>query len=67
MTKDEYWKAHVKRNPRFEDEDANIQMKVSMLRRLMEEAFDKGFEHRKKSEDIMKTILGGVDLNKYRS
>jgi hypothetical protein len=66
MTKDEYWQAHVKRNPRFEDEEAKIQMSVGMLRKLMEEAFDKGWEHHRKTSDMMKEIFGGIDLNQYR-
>lgn len=64
MTRDEYWQAHVKRNPRFEDEEATIQIKVGMLRKLMEEAFDKGGEHQKKLDDVMERMFGG--LNKYR-
>ena len=45
MTKDEYWKARVKRNPSFANEDKQIQMSVKMLRSLLEEAYDKGSEN----------------------
>lgn len=60
MTKQEYWNAHVARNPGFADEGKKIQMSVQMLRRLLEEAYDKGFEHNKNKSrdfaDILKDI-----------
>lgn len=66
MTKNEYWKAHVAKNPKFSDEENKIQMSVKMLRQLMEEAYEKGYEHSKKTNDVMKDLFKGVDLNKYR-
>ncbi|MCA1592279.1 MAG: hypothetical protein LC754_06435 [Acidobacteria bacterium] len=67
MTKQQYWEAHVKRNPKFADEDFAIQMKVGMLRKLLEEAYDKGMEHSKKTNDVMKDLFKGVDLNQFRT
>lgn len=53
MTKDEYWQAHVKKNPKLEDEDASVKVKVATLKALMFEAFDKGYDqHRKVSESL---------------
>lgn len=48
MTRDEYWQAHCTRNPKFKDEDASVEIRVGMLKRLMLEAFDKGAESVKK-------------------
>ena len=67
MTKQQYWEAHVKRNPKFADEDSAIQMKVGILRKLLEEAYDKGVEHSKKTNDVMKDLFKGVDLNQFRT
>jgi hypothetical protein len=63
MTKDEYWQAHVKKNPRFEDEDNRIEMSVGMLRRLMMEAYDRGMEQSNKTSDLLKDVFKGLDLN----
>jgi hypothetical protein len=62
MTKDQYWKSHVKKNPRLENEDDNVTLKVSTLRKLMEEAFDKGSDYQRelsKSIRDMMNNLGG--------
>jgi hypothetical protein len=62
MTKDQYWKSHVKKNPRLENEDDNVTLKVSALRKLMEEAFDKGSDYQRelsKSIRDMMNNLGG--------
>jgi hypothetical protein len=47
MTVIEYWEAHVTRNPTFVKEDNEIKLKVRMLKRLMEEAFNRGVDHQK--------------------
>ena len=45
MTKDEYWQAHVRKHPKFLDPDAEIRIKVSMLHRLLDDAYQKGADH----------------------
>lgn len=62
MTKDEYWQAHVKKNPKLADEDGSVQVKVSTLHALLNEAFDKGWEHHKKITDQMRDMLKGTGL-----
>lgn len=70
MTKKEYWKAHVAKNPSFADEEKEIRVSVKMLHRLMDEAFDKGYNHHvnlsKSVRDMMnKAGMHGFDLGKF--
>ncbi len=44
MTKEQYWEAHVTKNPSFANEEKRIELSVKMLRQLMGEAFDKGIK-----------------------
>ena len=59
MTKKEYWQKHVDKNPRFEDESNKIEMSVGMLKRLMEEAYDRGFDHHKGISDSLRDVFKG--------
>lgn len=60
MNKKEYWEAHKRKNPKFADESARIEMSVGMLKRLMEEAWDKGFEHSKSVNDNLNKMFEGI-------
>jgi hypothetical protein len=66
MTKKEYWDAHVKKNPSLADEDARVEVKVSTLRALLEEAYDKGAEHDRKVRESVKKIFDGFDLGGFK-
>jgi hypothetical protein len=56
MTKDEYWQAHVRKHPKFLDPDAEIKIKVGMLHRLLDDAYEKGSEHNP-LEDLLDLLL----------
>jgi len=57
MTKKEYWQKHVAKNPAFADEEKQIKISVKMLRLLMEEAFDKGFERHKETSKFIDDLF----------
>jgi hypothetical protein len=57
MTFKEYWEAHVRKNPRFADEEAKIEIKVGMLKRLLEEAHGKGVEQAIKTRRSVDELL----------
>jgi hypothetical protein len=63
----EYWAAHVKKNPKFADEDAAIQIKVGMLRKLLEEAHGRGFDHATKTRRAVEELfrMAGVSSNGF--
>lgn len=61
MTKQEYWEAHKRKNPKFADDSTKIELTVGMLRRLMEEAYDRGLDHARAVQgnvSKLKDILG---------
>ena len=72
MNKKEYWAAHVSKNPIFADPDKEIRIKVGSLKKLMDEAFDKGFAHhggltnglKKSFEEIVDDLKSGKGAKK---
>lgn len=60
MTKQQYWQKHVDKNPRFENEDNKIEMSVGMLKRLMDEAYDKGFDHHKALDKSLRDVFSKI-------
>jgi hypothetical protein len=60
MTRQEYWNAHVVKNPKLAIEDSMVSVKVSTLKKLIEEAYDKGFEHRGKINDKLASVIGNL-------
>lgn len=59
MNKEEYWQAHVAKNPKFVDESHEIEIRISvgMLKKLLFEAHDKGFEHSRKIRQNFNDVL----------
>lgn len=53
MTKEQYWGAHLKKNPKWADETARIELMVSTLKALMFEAYDRGLSHHKTVEKLV--------------
>ena len=66
MTAREYWNAIVARNPKLAEEET-VTIKVSGIRAMVEQAHQKGCEHRsaelgKKIEGTLHRDRGGQDI-----
>lgn len=66
MTAQEYWNAIVARNPKLAEKET-VTIKVSGIRAMVEQAHQKGYEHRtselgKKMEDALHRDRGGQDI-----
>lgn len=62
MTKQAYWIAVLKKNPALSNDDATITQRVRCLRRLVEQAYDMGFQHAQmepKGIPNFESIFGG--------
>jgi hypothetical protein len=65
MTKEQYWQAHVKKNPSFADDKKRIEITVGGLRSLMFEAYDKGAEQQRHVFKDIKLPDAGTDLRNF--
>lgn len=65
MTAREYWNAIVARNPKLAEQET-VTIKVSGIRAMVEQAYQKGYEHciaqGKKMEDALHRDRGGKDI-----
>lgn len=60
LKKDELWKKHLDKHPDWVNEDKKIQLTVGMLRKLLEDSYDKGHARGREINDVFKDLVDSV-------